>query len=159
MRLRRTFLGLAFAVIGALAMAACTPHQVQWYLNDATPAQRQAVDDHIRFVAWTNAVAEHNARQAAANGDKFRHVLSDAQLARLRQCESGGNYSITNPSGRYRGAYQFDRPTWDGVAARHYPHLRGVDPARAAPHQQDAMARALWSERGRQPWPHCGRRV
>ena len=99
------------------------------------------------------------AVQAHHNSDKFRHVLSDTQLQRLRQCESTDRYHITNPSGRYRGAYQFDRQTWNGVAARHYPNLQGVDPAAAAPHDQDRMARALWAERGRQPWPHCGRRV
>ena len=92
-------------------------------------------------------------------GDKFAHVLSDAQLARLRACESGGNYSIASSSGTYRGAYQFNRATWNGVAARHYPYLVGHDPATAQPHDQDRMARALWAERGRQPWPHCGRRV
>ena len=101
------------------------------------------------------------ACSAAPTGtaDKFSHVLSDQQLGRLRQCESGGNYSITNPSGAYRGAYQFNRQTWNSVAQRHYPHLVGIDPAAAAPADQDAMARALWSERGRQSWPHCGRQV
>jgi len=99
------------------------------------------------------------AAPTGAPADKFAHVLSDQQLAQLRQCESGGNYSITNPSGAYRGAYQFSRQTWNGVAERHYPHLAGIDPAAAAPADQDAMARALWSERGSSPWPHCGRRV
>ena len=42
-----------------------------------------------------------------------------SQWAALRDCESGGDYSITNPSGKYRGAYQFDRSTWDSVASRH----------------------------------------
>jgi hypothetical protein len=79
------------------------------------------------------------------------------QWAALRQCESSGNYSITNPSGKYRGAYQFDRPTWNSVAARHAPQLVGVDPAAASPADQDAMARALYSDRGASPWPRCGR--
>jgi len=84
---------------------------------------------------------------------------SAAQWAALRQCESGGNYSITNPSGKYRGAYQFDRPTWNSVAARHAPHLVGVDPAAAAPGDQDALAFALYGERGARPWPQCGRHL
>jgi len=135
-------LAALFAVL--LVTAACTPHE-QAVFRTLSPAQQQAVLAHLNSAP--PAYGKHGG------------VLSDPQLARLRQCESGGNYSITNPSGKYRGAYQFDRPTWDGVAARHYPHLRGVDPARAAPRQQDAMARALWSERGRKPWPHCGRRI
>lgn len=77
----------------------------------------------------------------------------------LRQCESNGNYAITNPSGKYRGAYQFDRSTWNSVAGRHAPNLVGVDPAAASPAEQDAMALALYSERGARPWPHCGRHL
>jgi hypothetical protein len=84
---------------------------------------------------------------------------SPSQWAALRECESNGNYSITNPSGKYRGAYQFDRPTWNGVASRHAPRLVGVDPAAASPADQDAMARALYGERGARPWPQCGRHL
>jgi hypothetical protein len=84
---------------------------------------------------------------------------SAAQWAALRRCESNGDYSITNPSGRYRGAYQFDRSTWNSVASRHAPQLVGVDPAAAAPADQDAMAFALYGERGWRPWPHCGRHL
>jgi peptidoglycan hydrolase-like protein with peptidoglycan-binding domain len=82
-----------------------------------------------------------------------------SKWAALRECESNGNYSITNPSGRYRGAYQFDRSTWNSIARRHAPHLVGVDPAAALPADQDAMALALYSERGARPWPHCGRHL
>ena len=81
------------------------------------------------------------------------------QWAALRQCESGGDYAITNPSGKYRGAYQFDRRTWNSVAERHAPRLVGVDPAAASPGDQDAMALALYGERGARPWPHCGRHL
>jgi len=82
-----------------------------------------------------------------------------SQWAALRECESGGDYSITNPSGKYRGAYQFDRSTWNSVAERHAPALVGVDPAAASPADQDAMAYALYVERGARPWPHCGRHL
>jgi hypothetical protein len=82
-------------------------------------------------------------------------VVSPARLAQLRQCESGGNYRAVSSSGRYRGAYQFDQGTWNSVASRHHGLLVGLDPAGAHPAQQDLMARALWSERGNQPWPNC----
>ena len=84
---------------------------------------------------------------------------SPAEWEALRWCESNGNYAITNPSGKYRGAYQFDRPTWNSVADRYAPHLVGVDPAAASPADQDFMALALYSERGARPWPHCGRHL
>jgi len=80
-----------------------------------------------------------------------------SEWAALRDCEAGGDYSITSRSGKYRGAYQFDRSTWNSVAQRHDPTLVGVDPAAASPAQQDAMALALYTERGARPWPHCGR--
>ncbi|MEM7142437.1 MAG: transglycosylase family protein [Actinomycetota bacterium] len=79
-----------------------------------------------------------------------------AQWEALRQCESSGNYSIVNPDGRYRGAYQFSQATWDWVASTANPALVGVDPAAAAPADQDAMALALWLRQGWKPWPHCG---
>jgi len=91
--------------------------------------------------------------------DQFAGAISDAGLARLRACESGGNYSITNPSGAYRGAYQFSRSTWNGVARKYYPNLAGVDPAAASPRDQDRMARALWANGGPGHWPVCGKRV
>ena len=84
---------------------------------------------------------------------------SAEQWAALRECESGGDYAITNPSGKYRGAYQFDRGTWNSVAERHAPRLVGIDPAAASPADQDAMALALYGERGPRPWPHCGRHL
>ena len=91
--------------------------------------------------------------------EELRAVLSADELARLRQCESTNNYQAISPSGKYRGAYQFDQPTWDGVAGRHFEWLVGIDPIDASPWWQDSMTRALWSERGRQPWPHCGLKV
>jgi resuscitation-promoting factor RpfB len=130
----RAFLGLG--AVGALMLiAACTPEQ-------------QA------------AVQEHLARErAAAAADKFAHALSADGLARLRHCESRGNYGAVSATGRYRGAYQFSQATWNGTAARHYPHLQGVDPARAAPFDQDRMTRALWATGGPRHWPVCSRRV
>ncbi len=78
------------------------------------------------------------------------------QWAALRHCESGGRYDAVNPNGLYRGAYQFSQATWDWVAGIHHPSLVGVDPAAAAPADQDAQAFALYDMRGHSPWPTCG---
>ena len=43
-----------------------------------------------------------------------------------------------------------------GVGSNSYRKIVSVW---CAEDQQDAMTRALWSERGRQPWPVCGKRV
>lgn len=99
------------------------------------------------------------SRQYANYLNKDRHVISDSSLAALRQCESGGNYGAVSPGGTYRGAYQFSQSTWDAVASRHFSFLVGDDPAATTPARQDAMARALYSEAGRSPWPVCGQYI
>ncbi len=71
-----------------------------------------------------------------------------AALAKLRACESGGNYANKN-NPTYRGAYQYSYSTW----ANKY----GIyDPANATPAQQDQAARETYVRRGWQPWPNCG---
>ncbi|MCP4087712.1 MAG: hypothetical protein GY745_22095 [Actinomycetia bacterium] len=70
--------------------------------------------------------------------------------AALRNCESGANYGAISPSGRYRGAYQFDVATWLTVGG-------AGDPAAASPEEQDARALILFQRRGAAPWPVCGR--
>ncbi len=70
-----------------------------------------------------------------------------AAMARLRQCESGGNYANKN-NPLYRGAYQFSYETWANNSGIY-------DPADAPPALQDAAAAALYQRRGWQPWPAC----
>lgn len=73
-----------------------------------------------------------------------------ATLAKIRHCESRGNYGIVSASGRYRGAYQFDYRTWAGMGG-------AGDPAAASPAEQDYRALLLLRARGTRPWPNCGR--
>lgn len=73
-----------------------------------------------------------------------------ATLAKIRRCESRGNYGIVSASGRYRGAYQFDYRTWAGMGG-------SGDPAAASPAEQDYRALMLLRARGTRPWPNCGR--
>lgn len=79
--------------------------------------------------------------------------------ARLRQCESGGNYANkSNP--KYRGAYQAAWTTWSDYWRRHgRPDLVGIDPADASVADQDSFAHGLYAESGARPWPQCGRYV
>lgn len=55
----------------------------------------------------------------------------------IRQFESGGNYAAVDPSGAYRGAYQFDYATF-AAAGGH------GDPAAASPSEQDAAFERWW---------------
>jgi hypothetical protein len=120
-----------------------------WYADVTLRAHRSELETR----GFPTAILPDAPARPARSGP------SPSQWAALRRCESSGNYSALNPSGRYRGAYQFDRPTWNSVASRHAPHLVGADPAAASPADQDAMALALYRSRGAQPWPHCGRHL
>ena len=98
------------------------------------------------------AAAGLSASFVAADAAAFATGASAAtaeDFARLRQCESGGNYRINTGNGFY-GAYQFDRGTWNGLG---YPGTANQAP----PATQDAAARKLQSQRGWQPWPACSR--
>jgi hypothetical protein len=72
-----------------------------------------------------------------------------AELAKIAQCESGGDPTIVSPDGHYRGKYQFTRATWRALGGT-------GDPAKADEATQDAMAAELYAQRGKAPWPVCG---
>lgn len=65
--------------------------------------------------------------------------------ALLRNCESGGNYTIVSVNHRYYGAYQFDLLTWRAVGGAGYPN-------HATPIEQDYRALYLYRMRGWKPW-------
>jgi resuscitation-promoting factor RpfA len=73
---------------------------------------------------------------------------ASADLASIRQCESGGNYATNTGNGFY-GAYQFTQQTWNGLG---YSGL----PSDAPPAVQDQAAAQLLAQSGTSPWPVCG---
>jgi peptidoglycan hydrolase-like protein with peptidoglycan-binding domain len=77
-----------------------------------------------------------------------RDSRARAELAKIAQCESGGNPAAISRDGRYRGKYQFSRATWRALGGT-------GDPARASEAKQDAMAAKLYALRGTAPWPNC----
>jgi hypothetical protein len=82
-------------------------------------------------------------------------LANDPFLActRAHESNSAGGYQAVSAGGTYRGAYQFDRGTWNSAARlANRPDLVGVDPAMAAPADQDLLAMALFHARGAQPW-------
>jgi Transglycosylase-like domain/Putative peptidoglycan binding domain len=72
-----------------------------------------------------------------------------SQLAKIAECESGGDPTAISADGRYRGKYQFTRKTWRGMGGT-------GDPAKAPEAVQDRLAAALLAARGTSPWPVCG---
>jgi hypothetical protein len=101
------------------------------------------------FVVADGAAA--SAAQAAPAAAVGMATASATDFARLRQCESGGRYTINSGNGYY-GAYQFDARTWRGLGYSGLPH-------QAAPAVQDDAAAKLQSQRGWQPWPGCARKL
>ena len=67
----------------------------------------------------------------------------------LAHCESGGNPRAVNPAGYY-GLYQFDLGTWGSVGGSGLPTA-------ASAGEQTYRAKLLFKQRGRSPWPTCGR--
>ena len=67
----------------------------------------------------------------------------------LANCESGGNPQAVNPAGYY-GLYQFDLGTWRSVGGSGLPTA-------ASAAEQTYRAKRLYQQRGRSPWPNCGR--
>jgi hypothetical protein len=123
----------------------------------------------LGLMAFTACSPEEQAAMEAflkSHQEQMNHIAartaggpSDAVLARLRKCESHGNYAAVSSSGRYRGAYQFSQSTWNSTAKNFLPNYVNIDPAKSPPHIQDAMTRVLWKRSGPSPWPHCGPRA
>jgi hypothetical protein len=90
--------------------------------------------------------------------DSSTPPITDIGLEALRQCESGGDYTINTGNGYY-GAYQYLPSTWRHFAAEAgHPEWAGVLPHQAPPEIQDAVTRHLWNVHPR-AWPTCHRRA
>ena len=85
------------------------------------------------------------AREASSSGGRVARVL-----ARIAECESGGDPTAVSSDRRYFGKYQFSKATWRAVGGR-------GNPARASEAEQDRRAAILYKREGSAPWPVCGR--
>lgn len=131
-------------------------------MNATRPRPARAGRAVVLLLALTIGLTACTSAQLSAflaEEPLHRDALTDRQLQNLRRCESGDDYTAKSANRRYFGAYQFSRATWNDVASRYYPWLGGIGPHKASPIEQDAMARALWDERGAAPWPVCGQQV
>ena len=112
-------------------------------------ASAPAANSTASSSSGAGSAQSRSTQPAAPSGATGNPTAAEAQmLAKIRHCESRGNYSIVSSSGKYRGAYQFDRRTWQGVGG-------AGDPAAASPAEQDYRALILYRQRGRRPWPNC----
>jgi len=96
--------------------------------------------------------AERERRKEAAKPDYGTPEsvgVDQSTLDSIAACESGGDPTAVDPSGTYRGKYQFDLQTWASVGG-------SGDPAAAPEAEQDYRAELLMSRSGSSPWPVCG---
>jgi hypothetical protein len=108
----------------------------------AGPATLAALGLSADSSGSTEPVSDTSSSSGGSSGS------ASATLARIAQCESGGDPTAVSADGQYRGKYQFDRATWE--------RLGGTgDPAQASEAEQDRLAAKLLAERGTSPWPNC----
>ncbi|MDN4174652.1 resuscitation-promoting factor [Nocardioides sp. SOB77] len=134
------------------------------------PGQRRVVRDgrpgvrRVRVIRVTHneRVVRRAVRKDVLREPRPRRVLVGAarrsvpgadhlDWRALARCESGGDPRAVNPAGYY-GLYQFDVSTWRSVGGGGMPH-------RASAGEQTYRAKLLYGQRGRSPWPHCGRHL
>ncbi|WP_122816907.1 resuscitation-promoting factor [Nocardioides pantholopis] len=144
------------------------PRTVTRKTTKLAPGKRKVVAQgrhgvrQVRIVRWTRnserfdttvkrRVVKQPAPRRVLVGTKARSVPGTGHLnwGALANCESSGNPRAVNPAGYY-GLYQFNVATWRGVGGKGMPH-------QAAAGEQTHRAKILYSQRGRSPWPNCGR--
>ena len=157
----RTMLAATVLAGTALVGSGCEASQINMALEHcgSQPDVQQCLGSMATLGQLQNSgMSEATATRVAEINNTM--APSNAALLRLRNCESTNRYNITNRSGKYMGAYQFDQTTWNGVVDRlGLDDFIGVKPNKTAPPVQDAAARGLVAERGRSPWPVCGKRM
>ncbi|MEI5672188.1 MULTISPECIES: resuscitation-promoting factor [unclassified Nocardioides] len=137
--------------------------------SELKPGKRRVVSrgrdgiGKVRVVRWsrngrpvdTDVVARRVLKAPAPRrvvvGARFGTVPGTGHLnwRALADCESSGNPRAVSPAG-YAGLYQFDRGTWHSVGGS-----GTADQASSA--EQTHRAQLLYRDRGRSPWPNCGR--
>lgn len=158
-------LACALLVVPVVSAAGSTKaHEAVFHRHlvskDHRLAQRRAYLHHHRVRAsrvavistWSNTRLVHDIRKLR------RETLGPAaipwihaKLKRIALCESHNNPRAVNPSGAYRGKYQFSFSTWRAVGGH-------GDPAAAPSWEQDRRAGIALRRWGAGQWPVCGYR-
>lgn len=119
--------------------------------TDGDETARQQLAERI-VTPTQDRVVRVGTKAAAAPASAGSPPASNGGLnwAALAQCESSGNPRAV--SGPYQGLFQFDQGTWASVGG-------SGQPMNASPAEQQYRAQLLYQQRGRAPWPVCGRHL
>lgn len=129
---------LLFVLLIALATA-CTPMEVvYWYGLHALPMPPDPVALSTQLEAPTGWV------------NLGHGIWGPSILTSIRQCESGGSYTIKNSNSSARGAYQFLTSSWEGYG--HAARYNAPVASDAYPWQQDEAAVITFQASGTLPW-------
>jgi hypothetical protein len=133
---------------GLATLAAENAARAQFIAAAEEAQRREALADYLR--------GRSSGSESGGSSASSRSRCA-GDFACFKECtldiESDGNYGAISPGGTYRGAWQFDQPTWNSNSAASGRYdLVGIDPATAAPGDQDAIAYDLYQRRGNQPW-------
>lgn len=133
---------ILLAALGALT--ACTPEQVHWYLNDATPGEQAAVDQALRERAAQRSRGSRDCYEAID-----RHWPGDkARAKKVVWRESRNNPAAANKRSSARGCMQLLAP----LHGHRYSAV-GCSPSSWANADCGIKAAAhLYREAGWSPW-------
>lgn len=124
------------------------------------PSLRPSLRPHARPPSPRPRATAPRAPPPTLRAPVVSRPVSDDVWARLRHCESSGDYTKNTGNGFY-GAFQFLPSTWNRIARIvNRPDLVGVLPHLASPGDQDMMAQSNQRISGfRSQWPVCSRRL
>ena len=126
--------------------------------NENVEVQQQPVQEEYNYVQTVPEQQQQQVQQAqkpepVQSTPVSTQTQSDGNnWGALAKCESGGNPNVVSSNGLYHGLYQFDAQTWQSVGGS------GVA-SQASASEQTQRAKILYSQRGSQPWPVCGRNL
>lgn len=117
--------------------------------SERSEMRRELDDFTLRSIDRRTSRVRRKVRRLEKRLERKQTPAVPAHLQAIASCESGGDPAAVDPSGTYRGKYQFDLQTWQSVGG-------AGDPAAAPEAEQDARAATLYAQRGSAPWPTCG---